>query len=295
MKEGRDVAVREWFITVSAAKISQDELEESLSRYSAYIGQLERGEKTSHLHFHVLLQNDSPVRFSTLKRLLKDVAHIEPLKGTVEQAILYATKPQGRVGDIFKRGEIKVKQQGRRTDLEAYHRAIVEEGKTAGQVAIKYPRSFIYVRQLQALQHEVEAVKFSKQLRTDLRVSYLFGPPGCGKTSLMYKLYNPADFFRVTDYRNFDGYQNEKVIIFDEWAEQLPLGDMLNYLDIFPVELKSRYRNKWAHYNRAWILSNLPLEQWYLGEAETRRKALRRRIHDFYTADDIPLLTKSAA
>ena len=72
--------------------------------------------------------------------------------------------------------------------------------------------------------------------------------------------------------------------MFEEFRSSLPIGDMLNYLDIYPVMLPARYSNKVATYNRVYIVSNWSLEQQY-GNVKSDKEqlptynAFLRRIH----------------
>ena len=60
---------------------------------------------------------------------------------------------------------------------------------------------------------------------------------------------------------------------------------MLNFCDIYPIELPARYANKYACYNTVYIVSNWPLEEQY---TETQLKnptswqAFLRRIHEVH-------------
>ena len=58
---------------------------------------------------------------------------------------------------------------------------------------------------------------------------------------------------------------------------------MLNYLDVYPIELPARYANKFACYNTVYITTNWTLEEQYrevrLEHPETW-KAFLRRIHE---------------
>lgn len=56
---------------------------------------------------------------------------------------------------------------------------------------------------------------------------------------------------------------------------------MLNYLDIYPLVLPSRYNNKVACYSIAYIISNWPLENKYLDAQKNDKEswnAFLRRI-----------------
>ncbi len=63
---------------------------------------------------------------------------------------------------------------------------------------------------------------------------------------------------------------------------------MLNYLDICPLFLPSRYTNKVACFTKIYITTNIPLEKQYKqvqdDEPDTWQ-ALMRRIHKVYKLD----------
>lgn len=80
----------------------------------------------------------------------------------------------------------------------------------------------------------------------------------------------------------FDSYCCQPVICFDEFRSSLKLKEMLMYCDIYPIELPSRYANKFACYNKVFIISNWKLEkQYYELQKEDKEtwKAFLRRIH----------------
>lgn len=71
--------------------------------------------------------------------------------------------------------------------------------------------------------------------------------------------------------------------MFEEFSGQIPIEDMLNYLDIYPpVPSRARYNDKTACYTKVYITSNLPLEKQYRDEQWDRPETWRaflRRIH----------------
>lgn len=96
-------------------------------------------------------------------------------------------------------------------------------------------------------------------------------------------MYGYSNVFRVTNYTNpFDSYKGQDIIIFEEFRSSLQITDMLNYLDGYPVLLKSRYNDKQACYTKVYLITNIPLEQQYpqiqLDSPKTWN-AFRRRIH----------------
>lgn len=63
---------------------------------------------------------------------------------------------------------------------------------------------------------------------------------------------------------------------------------MLMYCDIYPIELPSRYANKYACFNKVYIVSNWELERQYpelQREDKESWKAFLRRIHKVIVFD----------
>ena len=98
-----------------------------------------------------------------------------------------------------------------------------------------------------------------------------------------------SNVYRVTDYLHpFDGYNCQPVICFDEFRSSIKLKEMLLYCDIYPLELPSRFSNKYACYNKVYIVSNWSLEKQYheiQREDMESWKAFLRRIHKVIVYD----------
>ena len=70
--------------------------------------------------------------------------------------------------------------------------------------------------------------------------------------------------------------------MFEEFNSQIPIEEMLNYLDIYPLSLPARYTDRTACYTQIYITSNIPLWEQYQDVQEYRPetwKAFLRRIH----------------
>ena len=125
--------------------------------------------------------------------------------------------------------------------------------------------------------------RFKDSVRLDLEVVYIFGKTGTGKTRGVLEKNGYSNVYRVTDYLHpFDGYNCQSVIAFDEFRSSLRLKEMLMYCDIYPIELPSRYANKFACYNKVYIISNWELEKQYSDlqrDDQETWQAFLRRIH----------------
>ena len=114
----------------------------------------------------------------------------------------------------------------------------------------------------------------------DLEVTYIFGKTGCGKTRSVMDKYGYSNCYRVTDYKHpFDTYDGQDVLIFEEFRSGLKHGDMLNYLDGYPLLLPCRYFNRQACFTKVFIITNIPPEDQYLNIDRETREAFFRRIH----------------
>lgn len=54
------------------------------------------------------------------------------------------------------------------------------------------------------------------------------------------------------------------MLIFEEFRGGLKHGDMLNYLDGYPLLLPCRYFNRQAYYTKVFIITNIPPDVQYM-------------------------------
>ena len=250
----------------------------------------EIGEKgTPHTHIYVCFT--SRVRFSTVKKHFPE-AHIEFAKGSTQSNIDYIKK-QGKWKDD-KKAETRVEgtyeewgtvptQKGIRSDMEELYE-MIKEGYTNSEILAHNNDYIMDIDKLDKVRMTLLIDKYKGSRRLDLRVTYISGATGTGKTKGVLDTHGDGNVYRVSDYQHpFDGYNAEPVIAFDEFRSSLKLQDMLNYCDIYPIQLPARYSNKVACYETVYIISNWTLEEQY---AEVQKdnpeswKAFLRRIHE---------------
>ena len=95
-------------------------------------------------------------------------------------------------------------------------------------------------------------------------MTYIFGPTGTGKTRGVMEGHGYSQVYRVTDYSHpFDRYAREPVLCFDEFRSSLPIGDMLTYLDGYPLNLPARYAQRPACFTQVYLISNIDLSKQY--------------------------------
>lgn len=271
---------RSWMLTIPAEGLPKRELKKLLGNYT-YIGQLERGEKTDYLHWQLYIENEGQIRFTTLKRKFPK-AHIEPRRKSKKSCYDYVTKSKTAVENSrIENGEIKV-EDDKVEKLELEMGAdLMKRGMRFDELMLQHPNLGRYMKYYEELQRIIDKQENSTKFR-DITVQYIYGAPGTGKTKWIYDNHKFDEVYRVTNYKNpFDTYNGEDVLVFDEFASQIPFSEMLTYLDVYPLELPARYYNRWAAYTKVYIISNAPLHVQYRNVADSnlaRINAFYRRI-----------------
>jgi len=207
-------------------------------------------------------------------------AHIESVQGTPQQANEYCTKDDTRIGEPVLYGTLPVKSK--RTDMEEIYNMIENECPNQ-EIRETFPSQYIrYKQRINDVRQEMLEEQYSKVFR-DINAVYLVDAPGVGKTRYIMEKYGFDNVYRVTNYEHpFDTYKGQKVIVFEEFRNSLPIEQMLNYLDGYPVVLPARYGDKVACFDKVYIVSNWDYKQQYTNIREKYPKtaqALDRRIH----------------
>lgn len=224
-------------------------------------------------HTHIYFHSKQGIRHSTLRNKFPN-CDIRTAKGSAQQARDYIRK-EGTYQDTEKQetnlidtflewGEIPVSKQGKRTDLEKMYE-LVKDGLTDSEILTQCGETAIkHIDKIAKLRLAYLRDKFKRQRRLDLKVHYITGKTGTGKSRDILDEHGDENVYRVTDYQHpFDSYQCEPVIVFEEFRSSLRLQDMLNYLDIYPVILPARYSPKVGCYTTVYVVSNWNFEVQY--------------------------------
>lgn len=256
-------------------------------------------EGTYHTHLYVAFQN--PKLHTVLENAFPG-AHRENVKGTSQQNRDYVLKDGAKYNkqsdgsyeytdssgklhkginhsDTFLEwGELPHEHQGKSKDAEIIL-GMLQDGATDYDILLSVPSAMNHLEDVARSRSVLRDSEFATKWR-DLEVTYIFGSTGTGKTRGVMDKYGYQSCYRVTDYKHpFDTYNGEDVIIFEEFRSGLKHGDMLNYLDGYPLLLPCRYFNRQACYTKVFLISNVPPEQQYSGVDKPSRAAFFRRIH----------------
>lgn len=245
-------------------------------------------------HTHIYVCFSSRVRFSTVKKHFEQ-AHIEVAHGTVQSNIEYikksgkwesTDKAETSVEGTYEEWGTVPTQKGTKADLEELYEW-VNAGLTNAEILALNNDHIQNIDKLDKLRTMLLTEKYKGTRRLDLRVIYISGATGTGKTRGILDEHGDANVYRVSDYQHpFDSYNCQNVLAFDEFRSQLRLSDMLQYLDIYPVELPARYANRYLCAETIYIVSNWKLEDQYKEVQKDNPEswqAFLRRIHEVRT------------
>lgn len=298
---------RKWQLTINNPKehnITYELLKEQLEKFALdyYCMCTEIGNESHTEHIHIFMYSNSPIRFSTIKSRIP-TSHIEKAYGSIQDNIDYIKK-EGRwtdtekketsvEGSFFQKGEVPSEL----IEKDAKMGKLLEEikdGKTTIEIIEDNPEFAFKIKDIDTIRQTYLNEKYSRENR-DIICTYIYGKTGVGKTRSIFKKFGAENICRITSYKSsqggiiFDNYdKSQEVLVFEEFnAMKIPVEDMLNYLDIYPITLPARYNNKVACYTHVFITSNIPFDSQYSElKLDLNRIAVyyawQRRIHNVY-------------
>lgn len=254
-------------------------------RYSVF--QREQGENGT-IHLQGYTEFDSTVNWARLRICFGPPIHIERRLGSRKQARDYCMKEDTRVPatEVHEVGDWDAGGAGQRTDLRVVAEA-VSSGSSLRDVAMQYPVQ--YVRNYRGLAALRDATQHPPSgLRS---VTIVIGPPGCGKTRLVWSLYQEHEIYsKCTGPAWFDGYDGHKILLLDEFSggdqgRDISLGLLLQILDRYPLRLPVKGAFVPFMAEHVWITTNVHPCDWYEfnGVNAIRYAALARRVSQVLT------------
>ena len=222
---------------------------------------------TPHLQGYIEFENPRATGsgWKNLKKLMGE-CHFESRRGTAHQASDYCMKDKDAV--VFKFGEIS--RQGARTDWAQATNEILS-GREVVDVIQEQPQLLPAIRALETLK------KMSIQpIEREVRVTWLYGSPGSGKTRWVWTQY--PDVYSKPSGHWWDGYNGEETLLLDDFDADIPFAELLKVLDRYKYRVQVKGGFVGARWTRVFITTNNPPAEFY--QTVSNRRALDRRIHE---------------
>ena len=218
----------------------------------------EIGSKKGTLHYHFFVHfKNSKTRSALDKWTGFHWDDSQKCRGTDFENWNYTAKDENI---IFEFGEPPA-EEGEPSDWERIL-VMLEDGVSNREIVKRFPAQALMIQS--ALDRYRLDVDRANQHWRDVKVTFITGPTGCGKTRGVMEKYGYPNVFRTTDRKNlFETYDGHDVLVFEEFRGGIRCEDMLNYLDGYPLELPARYANKLAKYTKVYILTNVKFEDIY--------------------------------
>jgi len=220
-----------------------------------------------HLQGYVAWENSR-----SLTKFQKDIGlkrfHLEVTRGTPLQASDYCKKD----GKFWEHGTLP--QQGERTD---WQRAVndLNEGTDLVTIVSEQPQLLPSIRAL-----EKYKTLITKSTHRDVKIIFLIGSPGTGKTRWAWENY--PDLYSKPEGHWWDGYTNQTTVLLDDYQGDISYTQFLKVLDRYPINLPIKGGFVPATYTTVIITSNTNYDKWY----NENPAAIKRRIHEIKNLDE---------
>lgn len=242
---------------------------------------LEQAPKTGTLHYQGYVELEKPQRTSWMKEHFSPTAHFEGRKGTRDQARNYCMQDVKK-GEVvlegpYEYGEWKSGGQGKRNDLASLTKAVQSGARIRDIIDANPAAALKYIGNIEKLK---KYYPVHRKWKTEVHI--LWGPGGVGKSAYANKwaeLNTNDDYYRLRVNEDkklwWCGYDQQKVIVIDEFEAQIPWREMLQLCDRFAYTGQTKGSHTAISAEVILITSNLPPEKWYPGE---NYELLKRRI-----------------
>ncbi len=292
----KNTQARDWCFTVNNPVQTETEFIAYLQtipdlRYAVF--QREQAPATGTEHYQGYCEFTQPKWFSTIKKILSKStigvdAHLEPRHGKRSQAREYCMDEDTRISPTYYEiGEFI--GDGERSDLTDIMQDI-ETGMSFYDLSKKHGNRFIRVMKWASEYRQSHLENKYKRMFRHMKVYYIYGSAGCGKTSYVFNKHGYDDVYRTTNYEFgwIDDYNGEPVLFLDEFRSSFKISEILDYLDGQPLRIRGRHYNRVACYDTVYIVSNLLLAEQYknIQDKEPQSwQAFCRRITAVYNFD----------
>lgn len=216
---------RGWCLTVNNYTENDVKSFEDLEAQYIICGRETASTGTKHLQTFIYFSEAKT--FSKIKKLF-NTAHIEPMKGTPQQASDYCKKEN----DYFEKGTLPLKQ-GKRTDLDEIREVIKTTGKMSEVVMIATSYQSVKMAEQILKYHEIKR-------EWKPTVYWFWGSTGTGKSKTAHEMF-PDAYVAMSTAKWWDGYDaHENIIIDDMRKDFCKFHELLRYLDRYSMTVETK-------------------------------------------------------
>ncbi len=201
-------------------------------------------------HIQAYMQLKRRLSLNQLQELCCPTAHYEMAKGSAKHNQSYIRKgsqshqefdTQGVNGAnygndlelFFEMGRAITK--GQRTDLDEIARLNVE-GASLQHIAETHPED--YIKFHKGIRAHRDAICQPRSTDTEKEIIVHIGPTGTGKTRVAHEAHPDAHMQGNELGKWWDGYDQHKVVIMEEFRGQVPFGYILRLCDRYPMKVE---------------------------------------------------------
>ncbi len=232
------------------------------------IWQLERGESgTPHMQGYVIFKNQR--RLEEVLNVYR-AAHWEVRRGSHEQAKLYCSKAETRIGPGGETG--KEPAPGARNDLLDI-KNMVDNG--SGMLDVAEAHFGTYIRNHRGLS-VYAGMKRARQRNWPTKTYVYHGASGSGKTRRVTDEAGEDAYWMMKPSSStvfFDGYDGQENVVIDEFYGWIPLDLLKRMCDRYPLLVNTKGGSTQFLAKKIFITSNSRPENWYrVGLQELERR-----------------------
>ena len=240
--------------------------------------------ETAYEHYQVYICLKEKKRLTWLKKHIHPTAHWEKKRGTIAEAIDYVSKEDTRVpgGITFEYGErpLEGADQARenqrlreKDDIQTQAQEILEKMNKGEFIPWNEIPPDVQMKSGFISAYNKATRDIVGPERPDLKIITLIGPPGCGKSYAISKLFPRAAKWIKGNTGDWFCNARSDVLVFEEFSGQVALQSMLKYLDPYPLALEVKGGTEPAMYRLVIITSNTMPGDWYTTAEEFKINA----------------------
>lgn len=248
-------------------------------------------------HIHLAISFEKAKRVNAVSKLLGN-AHVEPMRGSKEQACDYIDKK----GKFEEKGEKILAKFGapdKVQDNSGKHLNADEVKRLIASGEINASNLDLYIMQnaeTESQARNIEGLYNRYMLATahqmrDIEVFYVEGTTGQGKTRGAYNRFTDIFKASVSDKTSFpfNGYHGERVLLLDELRPGVfRPAELFQILDRYPLTVDIKNGRFPAMWTTVIITSAMKLDDWFADEnkgQDNNKAQFLRRIHHHMVAE----------